>query len=89
MSLFRSSTSEAHMTRPGTVNVHEAKAQLSRLLTRVASGEIIVIARAGKPIARLEPLEDRPRRRVLGQDRGLVVIHPEFFDPIPELEEYF
>ena len=42
------------------VNVHEAKTHLSRLLARVEAGEEIVIAKAGKPIARLIPYEKRP-----------------------------
>jgi prevent-host-death family protein len=72
-----------------TVNVHEAKTHLSRLLARVEAGEEIVIARAGKPIAVLSPAAERPPDRVPGYDRGKVVIHPSFDDPIPELEEYF
>ena len=44
------------------VNTYEAKTQLSRLLERVEAGEEIVIARAGKPVARLVPLSERPRR---------------------------
>ncbi len=71
------------------VNVHEAKTHLSRLLERVEGGERIVIARAGKPVAILTPAEDRPPDRVPGYDKGKVVIHPSFDDPIPELEEYF
>lgn len=51
-----------------TVNVHEAKAQLSRLLERVRAGEEIVIAKAGAPCARLVPL-DPPPERVLGRYR--------------------
>ena len=50
------------------VNVHEAKTQLSRLLERVHAGEEIVIAKAGKPCARLMPLEPPPER-VLGRYR--------------------
>lgn len=50
------------------VNVHEAKTQLSRLLERVRAGEEIVIAKAGKPCARLVPL-DPPPQRVLGRYR--------------------
>lgn len=72
-----------------TVNVHEAKTHLSRLLARVEAGERIVIARAGKPIAILGPAEERPPDRVPGYDRGKVVMHPSFDDPLPELEEYF
>ena len=50
------------------VNVHEAGIQLSRLLARVHAGEEIVIAKAGKPCARLLPLEPPPER-VLGRYR--------------------
>jgi prevent-host-death family protein len=68
-----------------TVNVHEAKTHLSRLLVRVAAGERIVIARAGVPVAMLGPIEDaRPARRVPGNDH--VVIHPDFDDPLPEFD---
>lgn len=59
------------------VNVHEAKTQFSKLLERVARGEEIVIARAGRPIARLVPLENSSPR-IWGQDRGLVKIHDDF-----------
>jgi prevent-host-death family protein len=65
------------------VNVHEAKTHLSRLLLRVAGGEEIVIARAGKPIARLVPIEPRTRRRI-GQDDGLFKIPDDFDAPLPD-----
>lgn len=65
------------------VNVHEAKTHLSRLLQRVAGGEEIVIARAGKPIARLVPIEPRPRR-VIGQDDGLFEVPEDFDAPLPD-----
>jgi len=51
------------------VNVHEAKTHLSRLLARVEAGEEIVIAKAGKPIARLIPYEKRPPGGFLGPPR--------------------
>jgi prevent-host-death family protein len=66
------------------VNIHEAKTHLSRLLARVEAGERITIARAGKPIAILSPTNDRPPDRVPGMDKGKVIIHPNFDDPIPE-----
>lgn len=49
-----------------TVNIHEAKTHLSRLLERAAKGETIIIAKAGKPMARLTPLESRgtAKRRI-------------------------
>jgi len=65
-----------------TVNVHEAKTHLSRLLARVETGEEIIIARGGRPIARLQRLEGPRRRRTPGNDR--IVIKPDFDDPIPE-----
>lgn len=65
------------------VNVHEAKTHLSRLLQRVAGGEEIVIARAGKPVARLVPIEPRPQR-VLGQDDGLFEVPEDFDAPLPD-----
>lgn len=68
-----------------TVNVHEAKTHLSRLLERARRGERIVIAKAGTPVAVLGPIEDAsPRRRTPGHDR--IVIHPDFDDPIPEFD---
>lgn len=71
------------------VNIHEAKTHLSRLLQRVQAGEEITIAKAGRPIAILSPVEPRPPDRVPGMDKGKVIIHDDFDDPIPELEEYF
>lgn len=65
-----------------TVNVHEAKTRLSSLLARVARGEEIVIARAGKPLARLIPLT--PQERPLGFVRAQ--IEASFFEPLPEEE---
>ncbi len=68
-----------------TVNVHEAKTNLSRLLVRVEAGEEIVIARNGKPVARLVSCKPRGKRQpdVL---KGKVVIDDSFFDPLPEEE---
>jgi len=65
------------------VNVHEAKTHLSRLLERAHAGEQIVIAKAGRPYARLVPLEG-PRKRVLGFVEGK--IGDEFFLPLPPEE---
>ncbi len=72
------------MEQSQVVNVHEAKTHLSKLLSRVEAGEEIVIARAGKPCARLVPCEPR-RRRTPGRIRGITV-PPEFFDPLPDDE---
>jgi prevent-host-death family protein len=66
------------------VDVREAKTHLSRLLAMVERGERVVIARAGKPIATLEPIPPAKPRRVPGNDR--IVIHPDFDDPLPEFD---
>lgn len=61
-----------------TVNIHEAKTHLSRLIERVETGQEVVIARAGRPVARLVPFRARTSPRVPGQWRGLVRIAPDF-----------
>jgi prevent-host-death family protein len=65
------------------VNVHEAKTTLSQLLERAHAGEEIIIAKNGRPFARLVPLE-RPEPRRPGLLEGKV--DDSFFDPLPEDE---
>ena len=72
-----------------SVNVHDAKTHLSRLLARVEAGEEIVIARAGRPIARLVPYARLTEPRALGIWRGLVKIGPEFDEADEEIERLF
>lgn len=67
-----------------TVNVHEAKTQLSRLLERVLQGEEVVIARHGKPVARLVAVSERPERRTPGSAKGRVVLSEDFDEPLSE-----
>jgi len=63
-----------------TVNVHEAKTHLSQLLARVAEGETVIIAKAGRPVARLSPI-DRDERRAsrIGFMAGQITV-PDDFD---------
>ena len=68
-----------------TVNVHEAKTHLSRLLARVEAGEEIVIARNGKAAARLVACKPRGKRQ-FGALKGKIEIDDSFFDPLPEEE---
>jgi prevent-host-death family protein len=70
-----------------TVNVHDAKTHFSELLARVRRGERIVIARAGKPIAMLTPLDEPRERRRPGMDRGRLAIGADFDEPLPGFEE--
>jgi prevent-host-death family protein len=71
------------LTMERTVNVHEAKTHLSRLLEAVERGEDVVIARAGKPVARLVAIAPAPRRREPGAWRGQVFMADDF-DETPE-----
>ena len=68
------------------VNVHAAKTQLSKLLARVEGGEEIVIARAGRPVARLVPVQRRTWRDFVGCLKGQFEYPEDFNDPDPELE---
>lgn len=65
------------------VNVHEAKTQLSKLLEQVEGGEEIIIARAGKPVARLGPLEQKRVKRA-GALKGQIHVPDDFDDPLPD-----
>ena len=69
------------------VNIHEAKTHLSRLLQRVMNGEEVVIAKAGRPVARLLPYRPQSEQRTPGNDAGKIVIAPDFDEPLPEFEE--
>ena len=68
-----------------TVNVHEAKTHLSRLLAQVEAGEEVTIARNGKPVARVVACKPRVVRRP-GMFKGKITIDDSFFDPLPEEE---
>ncbi len=65
-----------------SINIHQAKTNLSQLLRRVAAGEEIVISSAGKPVARLVPIADS-RKRTLGTDLGAFKVPDDFNDPLP------
>ncbi len=67
-----------------TINVHAAKTHFSRLLDRVAAGEEIVIAKAGKPVARLAPLEPAGVKRRLGLLQGRGGVPADFDAPLPD-----
>ena len=67
------------------VNIHEAKTHLSKLIQRVINGEEVIIARSGKPVARLGPVQPEGReRRQPGSAGGLVRIHDDFDAPLPD-----
>ncbi len=73
-----------------TVNMHEAKSQLSALIERALAGEEVIIARAGKPAVTLRPVPEKPKR-VLGAARGLTWAEEGWDAPMTdeEVDEFF
>jgi len=67
-----------------TVNIHEAKTHLSRLIERATRGHETIIAKAGKPVARLVPLGHAPRAKRFGLLKGHVRIGADFDGPLPD-----
>src|SRR2546428_10619888 len=67
-----------------TVNVHEAKTHFSRLLARVQEGQEFVIAKAGRPVARLGPLARQGKKRRLGLLDGKFRVPDGFNEPLPD-----
>ena len=72
-----------------TVSVHEAKTQLSKLLACVSRGEQIIITKAGKPVARLLPIQVKPARRVPGSAKGKIWMAPDFDQTSDEIIDLF
>jgi len=67
-------------------NIHEAKTHFSKLLERVLRGEEVVIAKAGKPMARILPVFKEVPQRKPGNDAGKIIIAPDFDDPLEEFD---
>jgi prevent-host-death family protein len=69
-------------------NIHDAKTHFSKLLERVLNGEEVVIAKAGKPVARILPFRaEDASPRVPGIDKGKVKMMPDFDAPLPEFDQ--
>ena len=66
-----------------TYNIHEAKSQLSKLIDAMQQGETVIIAKAGKPVAVLGPLQAANPQRVRGVLKGQIKLGPEFDEPLP------
>lgn len=64
------------------VNMHRAKTELSKLVAKALAGEEVIVTRSGKPVVKLVPI---PQKRQIGlRVMGNIVIHPEFYEPLPE-----
>jgi prevent-host-death family protein len=66
-----------------TVNIHDAKTHLSKLLEQVAAGAEVTIAKAGKPVAKLVPLGGSKSARTLGLLAGTLTVPDDFDAPLP------
>lgn len=66
------------------VNIHEAKTNLSRIVEEVAAGAEVIIAKAGKPMARLSPIDAPVKAKKLGGLKGKVKVPADFNAPIDE-----
>jgi prevent-host-death family protein len=71
------------------VNIHEAKTHFSELLQRVLAGEEVVIAKSGKPVARLVAIKSKRAPRPLGTGKGDFVVPDDFDAPMPDFEAEF
>lgn len=66
------------------INIHQAKTQLSKLIQEVSEGKEVVIAKAGKPVARLVPVRKERKRRRLGALAGRFAVPADFDAALPE-----
>jgi prevent-host-death family protein len=66
------------------INIHEAKTHLSKIVDDVAAGAVVIIAKAGKPMARLCPLEAVPQPKKLGLLKGQIKVPDDFNAPLDD-----
>jgi len=73
------------------VNIYEAKSKLSQLINQVIAGEEIIVAKSGKPVAKIVPLEKPIQDRKPGTAKGKIIIADDFDAPLPDdiLKEFY
>jgi prevent-host-death family protein len=73
------------------VNIYEAKTKFSKLISQAIAGEEIIIAKSGKPVAKLVPFEGPPKNRKPGSAKDKIVMTEDFDAPLPEdiLKEFY
>jgi prevent-host-death family protein len=73
------------------VNIYEAKSKLSKLINQVIAGEEIIVAKSGKPVAKIVPLEKPIQDRKPGSAKGKIIISDDFDSPLPDdiLKEFY
>ena len=73
------------------VNIYEAKSKFSKLISQAIAGEEIIIAKSGKPVAKIVPIEKSPQDRKPGSAKGKIIIAEDFDAPLPDdiLKEFY
>jgi prevent-host-death family protein len=71
------------------INIHQAKTNLSRLIEKTLSGEDVIIAKAGKPVAKLVAYKEKAKPRKFGLLKGKIWISDDFNDEDPEINKLF
>jgi prevent-host-death family protein len=73
------------------VNIYEAKSKLSKLINRVIAGEEVIVAKSGKPVAKIVPLDKPIQDRKPGSAKGKIIISDDFDAPLPDdiLKEFY
>jgi len=73
------------------VNIYEAKSKLSKLINQVIAGEEVILAKSGKPVAKIVPFEKPTQNRKPGSAKGKLIISDDFDAPLPDdiLEEFY
>ena len=73
------------------VNIYEAKSKFSKLISQAIAGEEIIIAKSGKPVAKIVPIEKSPQDRKPGSAKGKIIIADDFDAPLPNdiLKEFY
>ena len=66
------------------VNIYEAKSKLSKLINQVIAGEEVIIAKSGKPVAKIVPFEKPTQNRKPGSAKGKLIISDDFDAPLPD-----
>ena len=66
------------------VNIYEAKSKLSKLINQVIAGEEVIVAKSGKPVAKIVPFEKPTQNRKPGSAKGKLIISNDFDSPLPD-----
>jgi len=76
---------------PIKANIHDAKTNLSKLIKLAIEGEEVIIAKAGKPVAKLVPFVEKSTERELGFLKGKIELRDDIDEPLPEeiIEEFY